>query len=292
LIRRPIPAVQNADANLQTFWPDTLGLDSESDYDPVWAKCVALRVAPTFHTSSQGIGTRVSYSNYVYNHIGHFAAAGEAVCKSLFLGGVTRRFPGLRFAFLEGGVGWACMLYSDLISHWKKRNLMALENTNPANLDIGTVDDAFRRYGSDQLRAHIEQLHSLNQVLSDIEPVDDFARCGITCPEDIRDLFVDRFYFGCEPDDPITAWAFRTEVNPGGARLHAMMGSDVGHFDVVAMTDVLSLAYELVERRQLDEHAFREFVFDNPVRFWGGSDPDFFKGTLVEKQAAAVLARC
>jgi predicted TIM-barrel fold metal-dependent hydrolase len=110
--------------------PDiTLGLESEYDYDPVWAKCVALGVVPTFHSSSHSIGTRVSYSNYVYIHIGHFAAAGEAVCKSLFLGGVTRRFPGLKFGFLEGGVGWACMLYSDLISHWKKRNLAAIENT-------------------------------------------------------------------------------------------------------------------------------------------------------------------
>ena len=54
-------------------------------------------------------------------------------------------------------------------------------------------------------------------------------------------MFVDRFYFGCETDDPITGWAF---VNPGGVKLHAMMGSD----------------------------------------------PDFFKGTVVEKQAAAVLA--
>jgi hypothetical protein len=68
------------------------------------------------------------------------------------------------------------------------------------------------------------------------------------------------------------------------------MGSDIGHFDVVEMTDVLAEAYELVERRQLDENDFRDFVFGNPVRFWGGTDPDFFKGTIVEKQADAVLA--
>jgi hypothetical protein len=69
-----------------------------------------------------------------------------------------------------------------------------------------------------------------------------------------------------------------------------MMGSDIGHFDVVEMTDVLAEAYELVERRQLDNTAFRDFVFGNPVRFWGGSNPDFFKGTVVEPQATAVLA--
>jgi predicted TIM-barrel fold metal-dependent hydrolase len=104
LIRRPLVAAEkDADVNWHAFWPDTLGLDSEYDYDPVWAKCVALRVVPTFHTSSHGIGTRVSYSNYVYNHIGHFTAAGEAVCKSLFLGGVIRRFPGLKVCVSRGG---------------------------------------------------------------------------------------------------------------------------------------------------------------------------------------------
>ena len=68
------------------------------------------------------------------------------------------------------------------------------------------------------------------------------------------------------------------------------MDSDTGHFDVVEMTNVLAEACELVERRQLDETAFRDFVFGNPVRFWSGSNPDFFKETVVEQQAAAVLA--
>ena len=128
LVRRPIAAaLRDGVTNRYATWIDTLGLDSQYDYDPLWAKCVELKVTPTFHTASQGVGTRASCSNFVYNHIGHFAAAGEAVCKSLFLNGVTRRFPTLNFAFLEGGVGWACALYSDLIGHWKRRNLQALE---------------------------------------------------------------------------------------------------------------------------------------------------------------------
>ena len=96
---------------------DTFGIDSEHDYDPVWAKCVELKVVPTSHAGSQGIGTRQSISNYAYNHIGHFAAANEAICKSLFMGGVTRRFPGIRLGFLECGDGWACVLYADLVGH-------------------------------------------------------------------------------------------------------------------------------------------------------------------------------
>jgi hypothetical protein len=55
------------------------------------------------------------------------------------------------------------------------------------------------------------------------------------------------------------------------------------------MTDVLAEAYELVERRQLDEADFRDFVFGNAVRFWAGANPDFFKGTAVESQAASYL---
>lgn len=290
LMRRPIKAArQDGDDGRYANWPDALGLESEYDYDPVWAKCLGLRVVPTFHSASQGLGTRVSYSNFVYNHIGHFAAAGEAVCKSLFLGGVTRRFPSLKFAFLEGGVGWACMLYTDLISHWRKRNLAALDNTNPAKLDVAAVAGSFRSYATPPLSRHIDQLGSLRHLLGDIEAVDDFARCNISKVEDIPRLFVDNFYFGCEADDPVNGWAFNTRVNPYGAKLHAIMGSDIGHFDVLDMTEVLTEAYELVERRQLDEDDFRDFVFGNAVRFWAGANPDFFKGTAIERQAAAYL---
>ena len=90
-----------------------IGLDSEYDYDPVWAKCLELNIAPSFHSGARRSGLWLSPSNFVYNHIGHFAAANHAACKAMFLGGVTRRFPGLNMAFLEGGAGWACLLYGD-----------------------------------------------------------------------------------------------------------------------------------------------------------------------------------
>ena len=64
----------------------TVAHDSDFDYDPVWRRCEELGVAPTFHASGQGWGTRMSRSNYVYNHIGNFAAADEASCRSIFFG--------------------------------------------------------------------------------------------------------------------------------------------------------------------------------------------------------------
>ena len=90
---------------------DLIGMDSDYDYDPFWAKCLELNVAPASHAANLGWGTR-STSNYMYNHMATFALAHEPVAKALFMGGVTKRFPGLNIAFLEGGVGWACRLYA------------------------------------------------------------------------------------------------------------------------------------------------------------------------------------
>ncbi len=300
MIRRPIPALaepQSAAAR-RAVWFDALGLDSEYDYDPVWAKCVELGVTPTFHTGSRGYGLRVSPSNFVYNHIGHFAVAHEAVCKAIFLGGVTRRFPQLKFAFLEGGVGWACQLYADLIAHWEKRNLEALEEVNPKNLDQALLLELAKTYGGPEM---VDALRGKDDVLDTatfpqgsndvggIANLDDYSVCHIERPEDLRDLFVNNFYFGCEADDRMNAWAFNRRSNPFGARLQALFGSDIGHFDVQNMADVVPEAYELVEDGLITEEDFRDFMFTNPVRFWGEANPNFFKGTAVEKEAAAVL---
>jgi predicted TIM-barrel fold metal-dependent hydrolase len=293
LIRRPIRSSQpNPRYN---EWLDMLGLDSEFDYDPVWKKCSELGITPSFHSVSKGVGTRVSPSNGVYNHIGHFGVAGEAVCKALFLGGVTRRFPSLRFAFLEGGVGWACMLYSDLIGHWNKRNPVALADIDPANLDREALIKLFRQYGT---KGAAEQAERLRHEPVEPSPrtadpaasLDDFGPCGIEHPEDIRQLFVPRFYFGCEADDPANAWAFNARANPFQARLGAVFGSDIGHFDVPDMTQVLPEAYELVEQELITDDDFRDFVFTNPVKLWAGNNRNFFRGTAVEHEVTKVLS--
>ncbi len=55
------------------------------------------------------------------------------------------------------------------------------------------------------------------------------------------------------------------------------------------MADVVLEAYELVDDGLISEDDFRDFVFANPVRFWGEANPNFFKGTAVEAEAAALL---
>jgi hypothetical protein len=58
--------------------------------------------------------------------------------------------------------------------------------------------------------------------------------------EDIRDLFIPNFYFGCEADDRTTAYAFNDRLNHMGVKLKAFFSSDIGHWDVPDMTHVLS----------------------------------------------------
>ncbi len=288
VIRRPIPAAARAGgapANL-AYWIDPLALDSAYDYDPVWAKCVELKVAPTAHSGGMGWGSRTSVNNYMYNHIGHFAAAGEAFCKAVFMGGVARRFPTLKFAFLECGAGWASNLYSDMVGHWKKRNRQAIQTYSPENLDQSMMRDLFERYGGDMVQDKLDTLDAsiarLARNREDPNALDDWAACGIEQVEDIRDVFVNNFYFGCEADDPTNAWAFNSKVNPLGARLQAIFSSDIGHWDVPDMTEVLEEAYELVADEMITEADFRDFVFTNPASLYTGMNPDFFKGTVVE----------
>jgi len=294
-VQRPIPAAVRQDPALgrYAFWLDTFGLDSAYDYDPVWAKCVELKVPPTFHSPAMGWGSRTT-SNYMYNHTGHYAAAGEAVCKALFMGGVTRRFPTLRCAFLEGGVGWAAALYAGLIARWEKRNPQALENYNPANLNKAVLFDLYRRYGGRVVQENLDHLTISLGLLAgtreDPAMLDEWARCGIETVEHIRELFVPHFYFGCEADDALTATAFNTELHPFGARLGAIFSSDIGHWDVPDMTEVLAEAYALVEEEVMTDADFRDFVFTNPVTLWTGMNPDFFKGAVVEQEVDHLLA--
>ena len=292
-VRRPVPAVvRDAPALARhALWLDHLALDSDYDYDPFWARCVELKVAVTSHANLHGMAPRTSLSSYIYNHIGKFSAAGEAFCKALFLGGVTRRFPGLHFAFLEGGAAWATILYSDLISHWEKRSLKGLEKINPANLDVDKLEALFLSHGQqiiegrkDKLR---EILESYTEDHEDPATLDEFAACRIESKADFHDLFARNFFFGCEADDPSNAWAFK---GPEHLRVQAMFGSDIGHWDVSDMTGVLEEAYELVEHEHIGEEDFMQFVFTNPARLHAGMNPEFFKGTVVEDAVGKLMA--
>src|SRR5205814_10689003 len=170
----------------------------------------------------------------------------------------------------------------------------ALDSANPATLDqrglLALVEKSGKPAVIEAVRRG-EGLDDNGNGTGNVEDLDDYSRCQITRKEDFRDLFVSRFYFGCEADDPINAWAFNRKANPLGARLNALFSSDIGHFDVPDMAEVVPEAYELVEHGLITDDDFRDFMFTNAVRFWGEVNPDFFRGTVVETAASAALAQ-
>jgi len=294
-IARRLKIADNVDPALARFTVnyDQLGIDSQHDYDAVWQKCRELTMAPTFHTGGRSFGLRNSPSNFTFNHIGHFAAAGHAVAKALFLGGVTRRFPDLRFGFLEGGVGWGCQLFADLIEHWERRGKAGLEYMHPSKLDRPLLRRLVDKYGYGDIAAELDRRDGWpakeeDSLTGGVKAFDDYAACEITQKQDWIDLYVTPFFFGCEADDRMNAVAF-SKFNPFGAKINAIFSSDIGHFDVPNMRMVLPEAYELVEHEFLTQDDFRDFTFGNAVRLWGTVNPRFFDGTKVAKEAAALL---
>jgi hypothetical protein len=206
------------------------------------------------------------------------------------LGGVTHRFPTLRFAFLEGGTAWGVTLLVDLLARWSKRGGPHIHDLDPARLDLDEWTAQLDRWGGAALADPAVRDVVVRQGAGRPPELDDFRACGVADEADLVERIVRPFWFGCEADDPTVAWAFARHVNPHGARLHAMLGSDIGHWDVPDMRAVVPEAHELVERGLLSADDFRDFVCDNVIRLHGGMDPRFFEGTAVAGYARAVLA--
>ena len=304
-VRRPIKAIaekyppeQYPEISKHASYIDFYGIDSEHDYDPFWAKAVELGVPLATHYGSQGWTGRQSISNYMFNHIGHFADGSQAFAKALFFGGVTKRFPKLRVALLEGGADWGSHVYTHLVDRWEKRNRHAVQNYNPALADLELLEDLFRRYEPGYLKDR--DASDRQQLLRDSlgisalphsrdpqgEELDDFAKAGVESIEDIRTRWVDSFYFGSEADDRTVAAAFNDKVNPLHTKINAIWSSDVGHWDVPDLTEPLAESWDLVEQGVISAADFKSLVFSNPYRLYTDANPAFFKGTRVERKLA------
>jgi predicted TIM-barrel fold metal-dependent hydrolase len=275
---------------------DYLALDSELDYDPVWAKCVELGVVPASHVGTLGGPTHGSITNYTFNHAGSFAAAGHILARALILGGVMRRFPKLRVAFLEGGAGWASLLYNTLVERFEKRNGREILRTlDPDRQDRALMRRLFEEHGGPLLSRYAERIGRDEGLMlnppEDRAHVDDFAATGAETAEALARQFVDGFYFGCEGEDRATVMAFDRRLNHFGHQLNAMFSSDLGHWDVPDMAHVLDETYELVEDGILSADDFRKFTFANVARMYTSLNPRFFEGTAVESAVAAEVAR-
>ncbi len=300
-VSRTVPAAQDAAGEIRraAYYLDSLALDSPYDYDPVWAKCRELKVAPCAHNTSWTLGLRRSTSNFMYNHCGNFAESGELFAKALFFGGVTRRFPDVNFAFLEGGVAWASVLFHGLVSRWNKRNSKKIHGYDQNAVDTTLLRELFAKYGNEQMRnptvldgsvGRRTSDHGLSAAESrDPSIIEEFRACGAERAEDLIELFAKPFFFGCEAEEPFAGAAIRGMGMPFGQSINAVFSSDMGHWDVENMDDVLEESWELVEHGLMTEDEYRSFTFANPVRLFAGMNPNFFKGTAVEAAAGKLI---
>ncbi len=301
---RPLPAdaAAETDPAKRRIYVDCLAMDSAYDYEPVWAKMVELKVAVTNHMGSMGWPDRNSPSNFVAIHLGHFAQANHLFARGLFMGGVTQRFPNLNFGLLEGGAGWACNLLTDLCSHWRTRNAKAVEeNCKPSNLDLVKLRKVMEEYtrGDKRFAGKLDELLTRNleaqRPFMSAEALterhvgeDDFSQVRIGSEDEVRRLFTQTIYVGCEADDPMTPVAFDPKYRFG---VKPILGSDISHFDVVDAGEVLEEAWETVEHGLMTEENFHDFTFGHAVALHGGMNPDFFKGTVVESAAQQLLGK-
>jgi predicted TIM-barrel fold metal-dependent hydrolase len=299
-VRRPIkaladkyPAADHPELQKYISYQDFYGLDSEYNYDPFWAKVVELGVPVLTHYGSQGWTGRSSTSSYMNNHIGHFADGSEAFAKALFFGGVTKRFPKLRIGMLEGGADWGARVYIHLVDRWHKRSRAGLENYDPAALDRAEYTKIFARYGAalsagrsiegeDLVRDTLGERYVKGYRQPAPAELEDFAAAGIESVDDIKKRWVDSFFFGSESDDRTVAHAFNDKANPLGVKINAIYSSDVGHWDVPDLTEVLAESYALVEQGAITEADFKAWTFDNPYKLYTEANADFFRGTQVE----------
>jgi hypothetical protein len=160
---------------------DHFGIDSAYDYDPFWAACVELGVAPISHSAHQGHRVSRSPSSYVYNHIGGLATSHESLAKSLFLGGVTRRFPTLRSDFSKAVWPGPCSLFADLIGHWEKRNGQTIVDLDPDRLDVDALMGYMRRTATSAVLVRLDRIreHFLGRPAGRPDEINEFARPGI-----------------------------------------------------------------------------------------------------------------
>jgi predicted TIM-barrel fold metal-dependent hydrolase len=301
LVLIPAYARRYSETTPAGVWFDSYGMDSLYDYDALWSKTTELGIPVTGHGNGYGDGwlARQSPSNYAFSHMGHFATAQELLCRTLLMGGVTRRFPQQRFSFLEGGVAWAAMLFAAVISHWEKRNPEAIRKHVNEHRFSDSEKAEFQalvgRYGGAILeRSGTKVLEQVEDWLWDQPGAgdpedDDWAAIGCSSKQDFVDRFVVPFAFGAESDDPMTATAF-SSANPFGARLKVLFSSDMGHFDVPDLLGILGEAHEGVQDGWMTAQDFRDFTFTNPATFLTDMNPEFFTGTKVESAVKKLRA--
>lgn len=261
---------------------DFYGLDSIYDYDPFWRRAEELGMPLSFHGQTLGSWGGVSMpSNHIFHRVSKIGVQYPELATSLMLGGVTTRFPKLKFQFAEAGVGWLTCHYMKMQELWGKRG-KNIEQYNPALLDVPYLKEQVMKYGTEMDKKHIGFFDGLKDGLVEPEVLNEFGLLGVSNQTELKEHYESRFYAGCEADDWGLVHAFGP--NPRGIQLKMTFGSDVGHWDVADCNDIMHEALELRDEGLITEKQAKKFLFANAAELYTTVNPDFFKGTVLEKK--------
>ena len=159
---------------------------------------------------------------------------------------------------------------------------MTITPTRQATPELKALANLF--YLSLEELGHFEEVPSTDVP----EVFDDFAAAGIRNVGDIARQMTRNCFFGCEADDRLAGLAFDLGRLPGDRPMQPIFSSDIGHWDVARMDEVLPEAWEHIEHGWMDGPQFRDFMCDNAVRLYRGANPHFFKGTVLDDYAKTV----
>jgi len=156
-----------------------------------------------------------------------------------------------------------------------------MRRLDPTNVDWDEFADLFSRYGGDWAGMAPKPTTYPDQ---DVALLDEFGAVGIEKAEEIRDLFVTPFFCGCEADDPMTVNAYKHEGRTrfGRPLTNAMFGSDISHWDVPVMADVLARSTRWSSTGSSASPTCATSCTPHPCASTRGGNPDFFAGTVVE----------
>jgi predicted TIM-barrel fold metal-dependent hydrolase len=94
------------------------------DFDPLWAAIEETGLPMTFHVSTgkDPRGTK-GFGGAVVNYVIHSLAPTAEPVVNLCASGVLERFPGLRFATIEAGIGWIPWMLRAMDEAYEKHHM-------------------------------------------------------------------------------------------------------------------------------------------------------------------------
>lgn len=244
---------------------------SHPDFHPLYEEALALDVSIGVH-GAPGLqlagGTSDQLRTFTLVHAFANRSMQQMAMAQLIFDGVLEAYPGLKFGFLEAGVGWLPDLLHCLHEHWEKRIAHFDPTLEPSVLEF------LREFVREQRGGELGLLRKARQLLAAL-----FQRAEGEASAEERQAFLyehpaltrdplaylerGQLFFTIEPDDPAPAWLPHALGEAG--RHVCGMAVDYGHWDAT-LVDCVGL---VADRPGVDEALADRLLSENALDFYG-----------------------